>query len=87
MEHYQDNIVFGGKIYLGEIYYKIKQSDVRLKRTNDEFRDLSQNQMCFGVTMSDGKIFAKIESFVKTNKEKSNKNFCKTYYVKILLNT
>ena len=61
MEHYQDNIVLRGKIYLGEMYYKIKQSDIRLKRTNDEFRDLSQNQMCFDVTTNNGKNLQKLK--------------------------
>lgn len=77
LEHYQDNIVLAGKIYLDEMYYKIKQSDVKLKGANDEFRGLSQNQICVGVAMSDGKIFAKIEGFGKTNKEKTIRTFAK----------
>lgn len=75
LEHYQDDIVLNGKIYLDEMYYKIKQSDVKLKGIYNEMTGLSENQICIGVARDDYKIFVKIEGYKKTNKEKTIRTF------------
>lgn len=75
LENYQDDIVLEGKVYLDEMYYRIKQSDIKFKGIYNEMTGLSENQICIGVAKNDNKIFVKIEGFRKTNKEKTLKTF------------
>ncbi len=75
LENYQENTVLKGNIYLDEMYYKIKKSDLKMKTQYKELTGLSENQICIGVAKANGKVYAKVEGVRKPNKERTIATF------------
>ena len=75
LEHYQDNIVLKGKVYLDETYYKVMQKDVQKRKEGIEYAGLSRNQICIGVARDSKQIFVKVEGLGKTNISKTINTF------------
>lgn len=75
LEDYQENIILKGNIYLDEMYYKIKKSDLKMKTQYKELTGLSENQICIGVAKTSGKVYAKVEGVRKINKERTITTF------------
>ena len=75
LEHYQDNIVLSGVIYIDEMFYKVIKKDVKHTIDGKEYRGLSKNQICIGVVIDNTKVYAKVEGLGKTNDAKTLQTF------------
>ena len=49
LEHYQDDIVLSGDVWLDERYYSVIMHDRERNSNGDLLRGLSRNQLCIGV--------------------------------------
>lgn len=75
LEHYQDDIVLWGKVWIDETYFKVIKKNVKLRDDAKEFRGLSNNQICIGVATDGLKVFAKVEGLGKTSDTKTINTF------------
>lgn len=76
LEHYQDNIVLSGIIYiLMKCFIKLSKKDVKYAIDDKEYRGLSKNQICIGVAIDNTKVYAKVEGLGKTNDAKTLQTF------------
>lgn len=74
LDHYQDNMLLKGNVYIDEMFYKVMKKDIQTKNGKQP-RGLSCNQLCIGVGYDGTNIIAIFQGFGKTSTKKTNDTF------------
>ena len=76
LQHWQDDIVLKGNVYIDEMFYSVIKSDIKTK-DGKKLRGISKNQCCIGIGYDKNTIYAKFECFGKPNDDDTSKTFFK----------
>lgn len=74
LQHWQDDIVLKGNIYIDEMFYSVIKSDIKTK-DGKKLRGLSQNKYCIGIGYDKNNVIAIVEGFGKTSTKKTEISF------------
>lgn len=74
LEHWQENVILNGKVYIDELFYKVIKSDIKTK-DGKQFRGLSRNQYCIGIGYDSKNIIAIVEGLGKTSTDSTWETF------------
>ena len=71
LEDYQKDIVLGGKVWIDETFYRVREPDVQRRPDGKEYRGLSRNQQCIAIGTDGTDIFAVVEGTGKTSSKRT----------------
>ena len=71
LEHSQDGIMLGGRVWLDETYYKVSISEVKKREDGKEYRGLSENQICIGVACTKNEVVCVAEGKGKPSQKRT----------------
>jgi len=72
LKGYQDDIILGGRTYIDETFYKLRNNDVQSKDDGLQYRGLSRNQICIGIGCDlAGHVYCTVEGHGKTSSQKT----------------
>ena len=71
LEDYQKDIVLGGKVWIDETFYRVREPDVQRRPDGKEYRGLSRNQQCIAIGTDGTNIFAFVEGTGKTSSKRT----------------
>ena len=71
LEGVQDDIILSEKVWLDETYYRVRKSDVQLKTDGKEYRGISRNQICIGITTDGTNTIYLVEGTGKPEKKRT----------------
>ena len=71
LEHYQDDIMLGGTVWLDETYYSVLMRDREHNADGQLLRGLSRNQICVGVATDKKQVICVVEGYGKPSQKKS----------------
>ena len=75
LKNYQENIVLKRKIYIDEMYYKVRKDKIKLKHNGKEFKGISYNQYCIALGYDGTNIIAISEGLGKISTTKIENAF------------
>ena len=75
LEHYQDDIVLEGNVYIDETFIRVRKEDIIYKEGNKQLRGISPNQMCIGIGCDDKHVIAIFQGYSKPSKGRTKACF------------
>lgn len=75
LEDYQDDIVLDGDVYIDEMCYKVRKSDIIYKEGNKELRGQSRNQMVIAIGFDGKRVIANYQGKGKTSIARTKKSY------------
>ena len=75
LEHFSDDIILEGNVYIDETFYTLRSEDIKVKDDGKKPRGLSLNKMCIGIGYDGIHTYARYEGLGKTSKRKTRLAF------------
>lgn len=69
LQHYQDETLLSGRVYLDETYIKVRAPEVKKKENGKEYRGISRNQICIASAADKRQVFCKVAGNAKPTSE------------------